>query len=82
MTMDEIARDDVKQLVERWRLAAPALEAQRLDELAALTDEQAKQMTSDLFSLWRPAATDDFGAELVEHQRVFRLWRERGEHCP
>jgi hypothetical protein len=62
-----------RELIERWRAAGPELEAQRWAELSRLTDEDARRATVDLFALWRPSAVDDFGAELVEQQRVFRL---------
>ena len=74
--MDDPTRQGLRQFVDKWRLAGPALANLRLEELAHLTDEQARSATLDLFRLWRPTAQDDFGAELVEQQRVFGLWRE------
>jgi hypothetical protein len=61
-----------RELIERWKAAGPALEAQRWAELSRLTDEDARRATLDLFAFWRPSAVDEFGAELVEQQRVFR----------
>lgn len=75
--MDEDTRRDLKLFADRWRVAGPALEDQRLQELWRLSDEQARRMTLDLFRFWRPDRHDDFGAGLVEQQRVFRLRRER-----
>ncbi len=77
--MDETTRQDMRRFVDRWRVAGPALEGQRLDELLCLTDDEARRMTLDLFRLWRPSDYDDFGAELVEQQRVLGLWRQREE---
>jgi hypothetical protein len=75
--MDDTTRRDLRRFVDRWRQAGPALEAQRLDELSQLSDEQARRVTLDLFGLWRKTEHDDFGAGLVEQQRLFRLWQER-----
>jgi len=80
--MDEQTKRELKQYVERWRLAAPALEDQHISELGRLDDETARVMTLDLLSLWRPMEHDDFGAELVEQQRVFRLRHRRQRSDP
>jgi hypothetical protein len=72
--MDEQTKRELRRYLERWRLAAPALEDQHISELMRLDDETARVMTLDLLSLWRPSDQDDFGAELVEQQRVFRSW--------
>ena len=80
--MDDSTKQDLKRFVDRWRVAGPALEAHRLQELSRLNDEQARCATLDLFNLWRPAAYDEFGAELVEQQRVFRLWQKRPAGTP
>jgi len=72
--MDEQTKREFRQYVERWRLAAPALEDQHISELVRLDDETAWVTTLDLFTLWRPLEQDDFGAELVEQRRVFRSW--------
>ncbi len=80
--MDDSKRQDLRRFVDQWRLAGPALEDQRLDEVSALSDEQARRITLDLFALWRPAGHDPSGAELVEQQRVFRLWHARMQDRP
>jgi hypothetical protein len=72
MIMDESVREDMRRFIDRWRIAGPALQEQRMDELLSLSDERALRMTHELFSLWRPQEHDDYGAELVEQQRVFR----------
>lgn len=73
--MNDTNRASGCELIERWKAAGPALEAQRWAELSQLTDEDARRATVDLFALWRPSSVDDSGAELVEQQRVFRLQR-------
>ena len=73
--MTDTYRMTGRELIARWKVAGPALEAQRWAELSRLTDEDARRATLDLFALWRPSASDEFGAELVEQQRVFRLQR-------
>ncbi len=73
--MTDTYRMTGRELIGRWKVAGPALEAQRWAELSRLTDEDARRATLDLFALWRPSAIDEFGAELVEQQRVFRLQR-------
>jgi hypothetical protein len=75
--MNDITKEDLRRFVEGRRRAGPALENQRPEELSHLGDEQAGRMTLDVFGLWRPTDDDDFGVELVEQQRGFRLWRER-----
>ena len=80
--MDEQTKRELTGYIDRWRLAAPALEAQRLSELGRLDDETARLMTLDLFSMWRPSERDDFGADLVEQQRVFQLWQQRQRTHP
>jgi hypothetical protein len=71
--MTDTNRETGLQLIERWRAAGPVLEEQRWLELSRLTDEEARRATLDLFALWCPSPVDEFGAELVEQQRVFRL---------
>ena len=80
--MDDQTKRELTEYVDRWRLAAPALDEQRLSELGCLDDETARLMTLDLFSMWRPSECDEFGAELVEQQRVFQLWRQRQRTHP
>jgi len=73
--MTDTYRMTGRELIGRWKVAGPALDAQRRSELSTLSDEDARRATLDLFALWRPSAIDEFGAELVEQQRVFRLQR-------
>ena len=67
----ERERAGLKQFVERWRHAGPALEEQRYRELQELDDETARRMMLDKFKLWRPREVDDMGGGLVEAQKVF-----------
>lgn len=64
-------RESDNEFIGRWKAAGPALDAQRLDELSRLTDDDARRITLDLFALWRPSVIDEFGEELVRQQRVF-----------
>lgn len=80
--MTDTFRMTGRELIGRWKVAGPALEAQRWAELSRLTDEDARRATLDLFALWRPSAVDDCGAELVEQQRVFRLQRAGSARQP
>ncbi len=77
MIMDDTTRQDMRRFVNRWRDAGEALRDQRHQELSRLKDEQARCQTRDLFAMWCPSGTDDFGAELVAQQQVFRLLRGR-----
>ncbi|MBI4516189.1 MAG: hypothetical protein HY699_10295 [Deltaproteobacteria bacterium] len=53
------------------------LEEERYAALQDLDDETARRITLDLFKLWRPREVDDFGAGLVEQQKVFAKLRQR-----
>ena len=64
-------RDNLRDFVQRWRKAGPALEAQRYTELQELDDDTARRITLDLFKLWRPGTMDRMGGGLVEAQKVF-----------
>jgi hypothetical protein len=75
MTPTDLSRDDVraglKRWIDTWRVTGPLLEQERAERLARMTDEEARELTRDLFALWRPSALDDMGAELVTQQRWF-----------
>ena len=54
---DKNARDtSLKSFAENWRETGPVLDAIRSREVAALTQEQARQQTLALFGLWRPSS--------------------------
>lgn len=77
------AFEDAREFVERWARAGPALEARKSLELQMLDDETAKQMTLDLFALWRPSEIEEMGEGLVEAQKVFIvLVRSESERKP
>ena len=80
--MTDTYRMTGRELIARWKAAGPALDAQRRSELSALSDEDARRATLDLFALWRPPAVDDYGAELVGQQVVFRLQRAGSARQP
>ena len=69
---DKNARDtSLKSFAENWRETGPVLDAIRSREVAALTQEQARQQTLALFGLWRPGF-DKAMSGLVEQQDGFR----------
>jgi hypothetical protein len=69
---DKIAADtSLKSFAENWRETGPVLDAIRGREVAALTQEQARQQTLALFSLWRPGFNQAMSG-LVEQQDGFR----------
>lgn len=58
--------------LETWRVTGALLHEVRLKALACMGEDEARQATLDLFAMWRPAAVDPEGSELVEQQRVFK----------
>ena len=65
------ALEDAREFVERWARAGPALEARKALQLQRLDDRTARQMTLDLFELWRPSEIEEMGDGLVQAQKVF-----------
>ena len=61
----------LKSFAENWLETGPILDAIRSREVAALTEEQARQQTLTLFALWRPGF-DQPTSGLVEQQDGFR----------
>lgn len=63
-----------RRWVEQWRTTGPLLEAMRVEELRALTDEQARAISESLLASvpsphdWRP---DPSTSGFVEQQRIF-----------
>jgi hypothetical protein len=74
-------REDLRDFVRRWAALGPLLEEERYAALQGLDDERARQITLDLFKLWRPRTLDTMGGGLVEAQKVFiqLARREAGE---
>jgi hypothetical protein len=61
----------LKAFAENWRETGPLLDAIRSREVAALTEEQARQQTLTLLALWRPGFNQPTSG-LVEQQEGFR----------
>jgi CRISPR-associated endonuclease/helicase Cas3 len=74
-------REDLRDFVRRWTALGPLLEEERYAALQELGDERARQITLDLFKLWRPRTVDTMGGGLAEAQKVFiqLARREAGE---
>ena len=69
---DKNAHDtSLKSFAENWRETGPVLDAIRSREVAALTEEQARQQTLTLLALWRPGFNQPTSG-LVEQQEGFR----------
>jgi hypothetical protein len=76
-------RDGLREFVQRWAKAGPALEEQRCRDLRELDDEAARRMTLDLFELWRPSEFDEMGVGQVQAQRIFvKLARSEAQRQP
>jgi hypothetical protein len=74
---------DARRFIERWTIAGPAIEEERLLRLQRLDEASARAMTRDLFALWRPTANDRRESRngLVDQQRLMRALsaaRQRG----
>ncbi len=70
-----------REIVAGWRETGRLLEAQRWTELAAQSPEEARRAAFDMLQLGGmlppdPAREQDSG--LIEMQRIFARWRERG----
>lgn len=68
---DPDAREQHKRWLENWKRVGPILEAERLERLRNMTDEEAQTATRQLLELWQPDWPTDDGEELLLHQRVF-----------
>lgn len=71
-----------RRWLEHWKVAGPALEAERWRRVAALTDDEAWRETQDLLLMWEPAMEGDNGEELLLHQRVFARMRRPPRPAP
>jgi hypothetical protein len=76
-------RESLRDFVRRWAELGPLLEEERYAALQDLDDETARQITLDLFKLWRPGTVDTMGGGLVAAQKVFieLARREAGEQA-
>jgi hypothetical protein len=69
--LDDETRAGLKRWIENWRTVGPLLERERWERLAAMTDADARRVTTQLLELWQPHWRGDEGEELLLHQRVF-----------
>lgn len=68
---------ELKRWAETWKRAGPELERIRREELARMTDEQAKAAALDLLSIPLPEDLPPRRESgLVEQQRLFSKLRE------
>lgn len=69
-----------KRLIRQWRVTGRVLRKVRLDELAAMQDEESRRVALDILNL-AAVLSDDPRRErysgLVEMQRLFSKQRER-----
>jgi hypothetical protein len=67
-----------RRWVEQWRTAGPLLEQIRIEELRAMTDEEARKIAECLLEA-APMANDwspnPSSSGLIEQQRIFRSGR-------
>jgi hypothetical protein len=74
--------EEQRAWMAQWRLAAASLEQIKLEELRALSNEQALRDSDIVLGLapdayLRASACTDCG--LVEQQRVFAKWHQRAK---
>jgi hypothetical protein len=71
---DPTESTQIRRWVETWKRAGPELERHRIDELRALTEEQAASlfdtMWFDAETIWLPADRID-SVGLIEQQHLF-----------
>jgi hypothetical protein len=70
-TMNEKDKTSLEAFAEDWIQTGPLLEQIRYRELAALTEENAKQRTMALFALWKSGFNRNTSG-LVEQQEGFQ----------
>lgn len=67
------AKAEMRQWVDRWKVAGPLLDEERWARLVASSDDELRQQSRDLLSLWRPGIAGDDGEAIVLQQRAFAL---------
>lgn len=75
-----IDEDVQKRLIRQWRDTGVVLRKIRLDELAAMQDEESRRVALDILNLASVLADDprrERSSGLVEMQRLFSKLRER-----
>jgi hypothetical protein len=65
------AKADAKRWLDHWKVAGPALEADRWARLQSATEATLQQQAWDLLSLWQPGVAADDGEGIRLQQRVF-----------
>lgn len=63
--------------LDRWRCAREELERQRTRDLSVLGEGQAREVTRELLSMWRPDPSPRAVSGLVEQQRMFGAFNAR-----
>ena len=72
--MDERERNQVRRVIQTWRVADELLDEERRKRLRAMTDDDVRLAVVDLLSLPYPDLPER-GSGLVEQQRAFRRAR-------
>lgn len=68
---------EMRQWMDRWKVVGPLLDAERWARLVASSDDELRQQSQDLLSLWRPGISGDDGEALLLQQRAFALMGAR-----
>ena len=72
--MDEREKNQVRRVIQTWRVADELLDEERRKRLRAMTDDDVRLAVVDLLSLPYPDLPER-GSGLVEQQRAFRRAR-------
>lgn len=78
-----ISTEDQRRWLQQWRAAASALAEQKADELASLTEFEARKATLDLLALAEMAPLPSerlHNSGLVEQQRIFHRAHLHEQH--
>ena len=76
-TLSADTKAEMREWVERWKVVGPLLDAERWARLLASSDDDLRQQSRDLLSLWRPEVAGDDGEAILLQQRTFGLLRAR-----
>lgn len=63
----------MRRWVDQWKVVGPLLDAERWARLRASSDDELRQQSLDLLSLWRPEVAGDDGEAILLQQRTFAL---------
>ncbi len=72
-----VAKAEMRQWLDRWKVVGPLLEAERWTRLLAASDDTLRQQSLDLLALWQSGLAGDDGEAIVVQQRTFALLRDR-----